>query len=352
MILEKQKTDNIDLSGINSKYLNIQDKNNTSGSTKEMKKDGVLIDSFQRHIHKLRVQLTDACNFRCFYCMPENMKFKPNKDLLTPEEIYNICKILNEDFGVDELRMTGGEPTLRPEFKEIVTLLSKINTRKLGLTTNAFFLEDKLDFLKTTNCRNINISLDSLDKERFNKITKGNYFNKVYNSVLKAKEKGFNVKINTVLLRGFNDNEIKDFLKFSSQYDIEVRFLELMKIGMAYENNNNLFISASEVINKLKETETLKPVKVSTDSTSFNYITSSGAKIGFIASESMPFCGSCSRLRLTATGKLRACLMSESGIDLKNQPKDKYRDILYSVMAMKPIQRIEHIDQVMSQIGG
>jgi cyclic pyranopterin phosphate synthase len=341
MIIQEQKQFNSD---ITENSVNIKDYSNT-----EKKR---VIDSYQRHIHKLRVQLTDACNFRCFYCMPENIKFKPHKDLLTPKEIFNICSILNEDFGVDELRITGGEPTIRPEFEEIVTLLSQINAKKLGLTTNAFILNEKLPFLKNTNCKNINISLDSLKKDNFNKITKGNYFNRVFKSILDAKEMGFNVKINTVLLRGINDNEILDFVKFSSKYDIEVRFLELMKIGMGYENNNDLFISASEIIKKIKEEEKLKPIKVSNDSTSFNYITSSGGKVGFIASESMPFCSSCSRLRLSATGKLRACLMSESGIDLKNKSRDEYREILYSVIAMKPFQRIDHIEQVMNQIGG
>lgn len=311
-----------------------------------------LIDSYQRHIHKLRVQLTDACNFRCFYCMPMDIKFKPHHELLTPKEIFDICSVLNEDFGIDEMRITGGEPTIRPEFEEIVTLLSKINVNKLGMTTNGFILEEKLPFLKTTNCKNINVSLDSLKKEDFNKITRSKYFDKVFNSILKAKEAGFNIKVNTVLLRGSTDKEITDFINFSAKYDIEVRFLELMKIGLAYENNNSLFISAKEVIDKIKETEKLKPVRVSQDSTSFNYITSSGAKIGFIASESMPFCGSCSRLRLTATGKLRACLMSEQGLDLKNKSRDEYHEILTSVIAMKPFQRIHHIDQVMNQIGG
>lgn len=311
-----------------------------------------LIDPHQRHIHKLRVQLTDACNFRCFYCMPENIKFKAKKDLLTPEEIYNICKILNKSFGVDEIRLTGGEPTIRPEFNEIVNLLSNLEVKKLGLTTNGYILNDKLDFLKSTNCKNINISLDSLNKDKFNKITKGNYFDRVYNSILRAKDQGFNLKINVVLLRGFNDQEINDFILFSSKYEIEVRFLELMKIGMAYETNNDLFISAKEVIKEIKKSENLTPVKMSKDSTSFNYVTSNGAKIGFIASESMPFCGTCSRLRLTSTGKLRACLMSESGIDLRGKTPDEYKDIIYSVIAMKPIERIHHIEQVMNQIGG
>jgi cyclic pyranopterin phosphate synthase len=154
------------------------------------------------------------------------------------------------------------------------------------------------------------------------------------------------------MLRGINDHELENFINFSSKYDIEVRFLELMKIGEAYTNNQSLFISAKEYIDKIKKNYYLTPVKVEIDSTSFRYITDSGAKIGFIASESMPFCSSCSRLRLTATGKLRACLMSENGIDLKNTPKEDYRDLLYSVIAMKPYGRIPYIEQNMNQIGG
>lgn len=311
-----------------------------------------LIDEHRRHIHKLRVQLTDACNFRCFYCMPVNIKFKPHSELLTPKEIFEICSILTENYGVDELRLTGGEPTIRPEFEDIVNRLSGLNVSKFGLTTNGFILKSKLDFLKTTNCKNINVSLDSLKKDNFNKITRSNYFNDVYESVISAKEMGLKVKVNVVLLRNINDHELFDFIDFSARHEIEVRFLELMKIGEAYENNNNLFIPAKEIIDRLKEKENIKPVRVAKDSTSFNYVTSSGAKIGFIASESMPFCGSCSRIRLSATGKLRACLMSENGIDLKGKSKDEYQDILTSLLKMKPLYRIDHIEQTMNQIGG
>jgi cyclic pyranopterin phosphate synthase len=311
-----------------------------------------LIDSYQRRIHKLRVQLTDACNFKCFYCIPQNMKFKNYSELLTPNQIYEICFILNKYFGIDELRVTGGEPTIRPEFEEIISKLSVLDLVKFGLTTNGFVLEKKLKFLKTTKCKNINISLDSLKEDSFNFITKSKYFKNTFNSIMKAKEMGFNVKINTVMLRGINDNELYDFINFSSKYDIEVRFLELMKIGEAYINNQNLFISAKEYINRIKKNYKLFPVKVEVDSTSFKYITDNGAKIGFIASESMPFCNSCSRLRLTATGKLRACLMSEKGIDLKNVPMKDYKEILQFVISMKPYTRIPYIEQNMNQIGG
>ncbi|MBC7474287.1 MAG: radical SAM protein, partial [Candidatus Sericytochromatia bacterium] len=137
-----------------------------------------LIDQYKRHIHKLRVQLTDACNFRCFYCMPENIKFKKRNDLLSSQEIIDICTILN-DFGIDEMRLTGGEPTISKDFEKIVLGLSELKLAKFGLTSNGFILEKKLSFLKNTNCQSINISLDSLNEERFNQITKGNYFKSV-----------------------------------------------------------------------------------------------------------------------------------------------------------------------------
>lgn len=310
-----------------------------------------LIDPYLRHIHKLRIQLTDACNFRCFYCMPDNAKFKKKNELLSAREIIDIAAILNEN-GIDEIRVTGGEPTIREEFEEIIVGLSELPLKKLGLTTNGYILEKKLPFLRKTTCNNINISLDSLNEEKFKKITKYGMFNRVYSSIMKAKDMGFAVKVNMVLFRGFNDDEVFDFIKFSAKNDIEVRFLELMKIGPAYEMNPEYFISASEVINLIREREILTKIKVRNDSTSFNYHTSSGGKIGFIASESLPFCNSCSRLRLSATGKLRACLMSEKGINLRGRDKDEYREILNSVISMKPYERLNYIEQPMNQIGG
>lgn len=308
-------------------------------------------DKYLRHIHKLRVQLTDACNFRCFYCMPENIKFKKRNELLSADEIINISSEL-VNLGIDEIRVTGGEPTIRAEFEEIMLGLSALPLNKLCLTTNGFNLTEKLDFLKTTNCHYINISLDSLNEEKFKNITKTKYFNQVIEGILKSQELGFNTKINVVVSRGVNDNELLDFINFSAENDIEVRFLELMKIGPAYQMNPDLFISANEMISQIKEHYELKKIKVSKDSTSFNYSTSSGARIGFIASESQPFCNTCSRLRLSATGKLRACLMSENGIDLRHLNKSDYSQVIKDVIDMKPIGRIDHIEQSMNQIGG
>lgn len=163
---------------------------------------------------------------------------------------------------------------------------------------------------------------------------------------------GFYVKVNVVAMRGLNTDEIFDFINFSSQHKIEVRFLELMKIGPYYASHSRLFISAQELIEQIETREKLFAQSVNSDSTSFNFRTSSGAQIGFIASESQPFCDFCSRLRLTANGVLRACLMSEAGVNLRGQAKGAYPRLLAYVMAMKPTGRLEYIEQPMYQIGG
>lgn len=310
-----------------------------------------LTDSHKRVMHKLRVQLTDACNFRCFYCMPSNVKFMPHEKHLKSSEIIDICSTL-VDFGIDEIRVSGGEPTLRSDFENIISGLSKLRLQKLGVTTNAFYLKEKLPFLKGTNCRHINISLDSLNEDQFANITKTPHFKKVVNAIIKTRKMGFSVKVNVVIMRGVNDDEVFDFLNFSAQHDVEVRFLELMKIGPFHDNHEKHFIKAQEIIERIEKREKLAPQSVNIDSTSFNFKTSSGARIGFIASESQPFCQFCSRLRLSSTGILRACLMSDAGLKLKDVPKSQYPQIIQSVLAMKPTGRIDHIDQPMYQIGG
>jgi len=283
--------------------------------------------------------------------MPLLPEFLPSSALLSSGELLEICSAL-VDFGIDEIRVSGGEPTLRSDFEAIIEGLSNLSLGKLGLTTNGFLLDGKFDFLKQTRCQHINISLDSLRAERFHKITKTRYFDKVYKAVLQARTEGFRVKVNVVVMRGINDDEILDFVKFSADHDIEVRFLELMKIGCSIQYHSLYFVSAREIIKKIEESEILLPQSVNRDSTSFNFTTPSGAKLGFIASESQSFCSFCSRLRLTATGKLRACIMSEAGVNLRGISKEQYPAILRTVLRMKPFTRIDHIEQAMYQIGG
>jgi GTP 3',8-cyclase len=311
----------------------------------------VLTDGVGRRMRKLRVSLTDVCNFRCTYCMPQDVRFQPSCTLLPPDQVILMVEGL-VDLGISELRITGGEPMARKEFREITSGLSRLPVRKLGLTTNGFWLSRELDFLENTTCRHINVSLDSLRPERFAEITRTPFFDRVMRALLEAKERGFPVKVNAVLIRGANDDEVEDFVDFSAKYDIPVRFLEYMKIGPERKRFDELFVPADEIIDRLRLRHRLTSVESEVDATAFSFRTDEGAEVGFIASESRPFCHNCSRLRLSARGKLRACLMSEDGVSLVGVPRDRYPEILQAVMAMKPTGRIEEIAQSMNEIGG
>lgn len=310
-----------------------------------------LVDGCGRTMRKLRVSLVDACNFRCFYCMPDQPKFMPYSALLTAAEITDVCRELNR-LGITQVRMTGGEPTLRRDFEDIVRGLSALPLEKLGLTTNGMLLDQHLDFLAGTACRHLNVSLDSLRPERFAGITRSGSFEAVRANIVAAAQRGFRVKVNVVVCRGTNEDELLDFADFSAAHGVPVRFLELMRIGPRHADFGRLFVSADEMIATLAARCRLVPVAVEPDSTSFVYRTQHGAELGFIASESRPFCGTCSRLRLSANGHLRACLMSERGINVRGLEPGRLLQVVRAVMAMKPDGRLPHVEQAMYQIGG
>ena len=310
-----------------------------------------LSDSFGRKLRKLRVSLIDACNFRCTYCMPEDAHFAHQSDHLSAAEFVEIVSQL-QSRGVEEVRVTGGEPTVRYDFIEIMKGLSAIPLKKLSLTTNAFYLEKFLPELIKTNCTSINVSIDSLNPDRFYKMTKSNSLEKVLKATIMAKKMGFNVKVNCVVMKDQNILDLQDFVDFSAREQIEVRFLELMKIGVMNDHFENHFFSAKEMMTLLKKDSTWKRVETSVDSTSFNFKLDNGAQVGFIASESMPFCQHCSRLRLDSKGILRGCLMKEEGYSIRNVPIEKYDEVLYSVVQSKPMDRIVSIDRPMYLMGG
>lgn len=310
-----------------------------------------LIDLHGRHIRKLRVSLLDACNFRCFYCMPVKVRFTPVSTLLTADEVERLCASLVR-LGIDRIRVTGGEPTLRMDFRDVMSRLGRLPLEQLGVTSNGFWLRDHLKHLWSTGCHHLNISLDSLKEERFNRITRSQGFVRVLDTILEAKDMGFHLKVNTVLMRGRNHDEILDFVDFSARHNLEVRFLEVMKIGVVREIQSELFVSAAEAYEIISKREPLLAETVELDSTSFNFRTASGARIGFIASESRPFCDQCSRLRLTAEGKLRACLMAADARSIRDIPEERLEKVVYQVMAGKPFERVPVASSSMNQLGG
>ena len=192
----------------------------------------------------------------------------------------------------------------------------------------------------------------SVRGDTFAAITRTPFFDRVLCSVLRAREMGFAVKVNAVVIRGANDAETEDFVAFSAQNGIPVRFLEYMKIGPEREQHARLFVPASETIARIAEHHALTPLAADADATAFSFRTEHGAEVGFIASESRPFCATCSRLRLSSRGMLRACLMSEDGLSLVDVPRERYAAVLAAVLPMKPTGRIEEIAQPMYEIGG
>lgn len=314
-------------------------------------KSPVLKDTSGRIIRKLRVSLTDACNYRCFYCMPEEASFMQQSKLMSPAEFQRICSGLTSQ-GITRIRVTGGEPTLRKDFSEIMSRLGSLPHIQLALTSNGEFLEPHLNMLQEVGCQSLNISMDSLDEGKFTRITHGGNLVKVKSCIQKAVSMGFQVKVNCVVFRDINSNELGDFYKWSLETGVEVRFLEFMKIGPSYQKNYKRFISAEEMIAILEKDVHLQKAVDPFDSTSIGYVTEMGGRLGFIASESKPFCGSCSRLRLSATGDLRSCLMSEAGVNVRHRALSEYPSILDKVMSMKPLDRFDHVNQAMYQIGG
>ncbi len=268
-----------------------------------------LIDNFDRKHNYLRLSLTDKCNFRCFYCMPEGtVDFSPFKNLMQADEIFKIVSEL-VDLGVTKVRFTGGEPLVRKDAKHIISLLSTLPI-ELAITTNGYLLDQYIDFFKEIGLSSVNISLDTLKEDKFKEITKRDFFHKVLDNIKKASEAGLNVKINTVVMRGINDDEIVDFVQWSNENDYAIRFIEFMPF------NGNKWdwtrvVKHDEILSLIEQEHIVTRTEDAKNDTSKNFsIEGFKGSFAIISSISKPFCGSCNRIRLTADGKLKNCLFS------------------------------------------
>lgn len=278
----------------------------------------ILLDSHGRDHAYLRISLIERCNLRCTYCMPEEgVALSPKSHLMTYEEIYKIAKTFS-DHGVTKIRLTGGEPLIR---KDIPVILEKLATLpvELSITSNAIIIDKFIDVLKANGVNKINVSLDSLDEGKFKHITRRNEFKKVYNNILLLVEEGFKVKVNAVLMKGFNDNEIIDFINFTKDLPISVRFIEFMP----FEGNKwdmGKMVSYAEVmkyVNEAFENENFERLQDAPNDTAKNYkIKDYKGTFAIISSVTNPFCDSCNRLRLTANGQLKNCLFSSGESDI------------------------------------
>ena len=311
----------------------------------------VRLSSYGRPLTKLRVSLLDACNFGCVYCMPATAAFCHKEDYLSSDEISEIVGNL-VNYGVEEVRLTGGEPTLRHDLADVVEKLGKLSLKKISLTTNASRLLQFLPALADGPCRSMNISLDSLEPDNFKKITTHDGLGRVLDTIERARAMGFKIKINTVVMKGINHHEVKNFVRFAERENIEVRFLEVMNIGVVRPHFQEWHYSGHDILRDIESEFGLSPVQMPADSTAQVFTTAQGGRVGLIASESMPFCGGCSRLRLSSKGVLRACLMKEDGKNLRGVQPSEYAPLLQEIALMKPMTRIKEIPEPMYQIGG
>jgi cyclic pyranopterin phosphate synthase len=282
-----------------------------------------MIDRYDRNINYLRVSVTDRCNLRCTYCMPkEGLSWIGHDDILRYEEILRIIRIATGE-GITKVRITGGEPLVRRGVVEFIASLRSIpELADISLTTNGILLEPFAEPIFTAGIGRINVSLDSLNAEKYAAITRGGDIAAVLKGIRKAREVGFTpIKINIVAVRGFNDDEIADFARLTFDHPYQIRFIELMRLGHAGIENNGRYISNSLVMERVRAAGVIEPVSGSgqeSDGPARIYRLQGGlGEIGFISPVSRHFCHSCNRLRLTADGHLRACLLSDEETDLK-----------------------------------
>lgn len=290
-------------------------------------------DRFGRNITYLRISVTDLCNLRCKYCMPESgVKSLCHSDILSIEEIVEIVKVASKN-GIKKIRLTGGEPLVRRGFINLCKQISKIDEiEDIAITTNGVYLKEMADELFENKVRRINFSLDTLIKEKYNDITRRNDFDKTMESLFYAIKKGFKVKINVVLIGGFNDDEIQDFVNLANDYDLEVRFIELMQIGETANWSKNKFVSNKIVLEKVPELEFDGVSGVA----KIYKIKGQKGRIGLISPISCSFCEDCNRIRLTSDGKLKPCLHSKDEINLKGLSGEELEEVFKRGIFEKP----------------
>lgn len=290
-------------------------------------------DRFGRNITYLRISVTDLCNLRCKYCMPESgVESLCHSDILSIEEIVEIVKVASKN-GIKKIRLTGGEPLVRRGFINLCKQISKIDEiEDIAITTNGVYLKEMADELFENKVRRINFSLDTLIKEKYNDITRRNDFDKTMESLFYAIKKGFKVKINVVLIGGFNDDEIQDFVNLANDYDLEVRFIELMQIGETANWSKNKFVSNKIVLEKVPELEFDGVLGVA----KIYKIKGQKGRIGLISPISCSFCEDCNRIRLTSDGKLKPCLHSKDEINLKGLSGEELEEVFKRGIYEKP----------------
>jgi cyclic pyranopterin phosphate synthase len=324
------------------------------------------IDRFGRNVHYLRISLTDKCNLRCTYCMPENMIFRPTAELMQDDELLRLVQLFAR-LGFDKFRLTGGEPTVRLGVVNLVRQIAAVpGVKSLSMTTNGVLLKKLARPLKAAGLQRVNVSLDTLDAGRFNKITRRGKFNDVWDGILEAEQSGLTpIKLNAVVVRGFNDCDVVDLARLTYAHPWQVRFIEMMPFAGATDFQQSQVVKAEEMQEKI--VADLGPLELINDGVldgeaRIYHLPGAQGELGFISSVSLPFCATCGRARLTADGKLRLCLLRENEVDLltplrQGASLEDLRQVIVNGIWHKPwghglADGEVPLNRVMSEIGG
>jgi cyclic pyranopterin phosphate synthase len=322
------------------------------------------IDRFGRTIHYLRISLTDHCNLRCVYCMPEDMTFRPAPELMQDDEILLLTRLF-ADLGFDKIRLTGGEPTVRANIVEIVRgIASTPGINSVSLTTNGVLLANLAPRLKKAGLQRVNVSIDTLDPEKFRRLTRWGKLEDVWKGILTAEEAGLApVKLNAVVVKGYNEDDVTDLAGLTVDRPWQIRFIEMMPFAGATELQVNQMVTAAQIQERIEAAFGKLDSRGDYDGEARIFrIPGAKGEIGFISSVSVPFCAACTRARLTSDGVLRMCLLREKEIDLltplrRGASIDDLRAMILDAVWRKPwghglAEGLIPLNRVMSEIGG
>ncbi len=324
------------------------------------------IDRFGRNIHYLRISLTDHCNLRCIYCMPEDQTFRPNADLMQDDEIQLLTQLF-AGLGFDKIRLTGGEPTVRAHVVDIIRDIAQTpGIRSVSMTTNGLLLSRLAEPLVEAGLQRVNISIDTLNPDKFKRLTRWGKLEDVWNGINAAEKAGLKpIKLNAVVVKGYNESDVVDLARLTLEHPWQMRFIEMMPFAGATDIQTGQVITAEQIKERIEseagKMEIANDGKLDGEARLFRFPNAKG-NVGFISSVTAPFCSACTRARLTADGRLRLCLLREKEVDLLTPLRagatlDDLRQIILDGVWGKPwghglAEGVIPLNRVMNEIGG
>ncbi len=321
----------------------------------------MIIDRFGRQFRNLRLSLTAACNYACTYCVPDGKRLLPADSELDAEEMLALVRLLVDVAGITKLRITGGEPLLAPAFDEVLTNVMQLGLKDVSLTTNGQLLPRKADVITGAGLRRINVSLDTLDADRFRAIARSGDLATVLRGIELMRDAGLKIKVNMVPMRGVNDDQILPLLDYCLERDIELRFIELMRMGHLQGSAafDAQFFGLADILELIGTRHGFEAADAPYDSTAVRYAVAGGGNFGIIANETEPFCQGCNRLRLSSNGLLFGCLSNAKSYSLRElltmQPElamARLQRVLGLALADKQVSQFRGEVTVMKFIGG